>query len=197
MSPNRLTRKRSTIYDEHQYRLAKDEQRWKPKQDLRVESEPLNIPYPEPAATTSSPDARDVGGVYRALRKGREDAKDASGASDFYFGEMEMRRRLERDPLLWLYLRVSGYGTRGLRSAIAFLLLVAAAALAMHRWGFDPTLCLGRSITFTLGSTVYLARPPEGYELTGTGDVLQLVLRTLGPLLLGLTLLALRARVKR
>ena len=31
-------------------------------------------------------------GLYRALRKGREDVKDEPGAADFYYGEMEMRR---------------------------------------------------------------------------------------------------------
>jgi hypothetical protein len=30
--------------------------------------------------------------LYRALRKGREDAKDEPGAADFHYGEMEMRR---------------------------------------------------------------------------------------------------------
>ena len=41
------------------------------------------------------PDVLDPGqiaGLYRALRKGREDAKDEPGAADFYYGEMEMRR---------------------------------------------------------------------------------------------------------
>ncbi len=33
-----------------------------------------------------------IAGLYRALRKGREDAKDEPGAADFYYGEMEMRR---------------------------------------------------------------------------------------------------------
>jgi uncharacterized protein YjbI with pentapeptide repeats len=34
----------------------------------------------------------EIAGVYRALRKGREDNKDEPGAADFYYGEMEMRR---------------------------------------------------------------------------------------------------------
>ena len=36
--------------------------------------------------------AGQIAGLYRALRKGREDAKDEPGAADFYYGEMEMRR---------------------------------------------------------------------------------------------------------
>ncbi len=36
--------------------------------------------------------AGQIAGLYRALRKGRKDAKDEPGAADFYYGEMEMRR---------------------------------------------------------------------------------------------------------
>ena len=70
-----------------------------------------------------------IAGLYRALRKGREDAKDEPGAADFYYGEMEMRRhvgrtsdrpadnhasvlsrgRVERS-ILTAYWLVSGYG---------------------------------------------------------------------------------------
>jgi Pentapeptide repeats (9 copies) len=41
-------------------------------------------------------EAGQIAGLYRALRKGREDAKDEPGATDFYYGEMEMRRRARR-----------------------------------------------------------------------------------------------------
>ena len=37
-------------------------------------------------------DPGQIAGLYRALRKGREDTKDEPGAADFYYGEMEMRR---------------------------------------------------------------------------------------------------------
>ena len=37
-----------------------------------------------------------IAGLYRALRKGHEDAKDEPGAADFYYGEMEMRRLARR-----------------------------------------------------------------------------------------------------
>jgi hypothetical protein len=36
---------------------------------------------------------KEIASIYRALRKGREDAKDEPGAADFYYGEMEMRRQ--------------------------------------------------------------------------------------------------------
>jgi hypothetical protein len=37
-------------------------------------------------------DPGQIAGLYRALRKGREDAKNEPGAADFYYGEMEMCR---------------------------------------------------------------------------------------------------------
>jgi uncharacterized protein YjbI with pentapeptide repeats len=40
--------------------------------------------------------AGQIAGLYRALRKGREDAKDEPGAADLYYGEMEMRRHAGR-----------------------------------------------------------------------------------------------------
>src|SRR5215212_4945182 len=48
------------------------------------------------AETSERPDAQRIAGIYRALRKGREDNKDEPGAADFYYGEMEMRRHAKR-----------------------------------------------------------------------------------------------------
>ncbi|MFC8583645.1 pentapeptide repeat-containing protein [Streptomyces sp. NPDC057217] len=62
--------------------------------------------------------------VYRALRKSYEDSKNEPGAADFYYGEMEMRRR-DRDRastnraergLLTGYWLLSGYGLRASRA---------------------------------------------------------------------------------
>ncbi|MFF3751718.1 hypothetical protein ACFYYH_14850 [Streptomyces sp. NPDC002018] len=60
--------------------------------------------------------------MYRALRKAFEDSKDEPGAADFYYGEMEMRRRgragttrAERG-LLHGYWLLSGYGLRASRA---------------------------------------------------------------------------------
>ncbi|WP_456208136.1 pentapeptide repeat-containing protein [Streptomyces sp. LZ34] len=60
--------------------------------------------------------------VYRALRKAFEDGKNEPGAADFYYGEMEMRRkdrtgttRTERG-LLHGYWMLSGYGLRASRA---------------------------------------------------------------------------------
>jgi hypothetical protein len=79
--------------------------------------------------------------LYRALRKGREDAKDEPGAADFYYGEMEMRRHaashgsVER-LLLTMYWLVSGYALRAWRAFAALLLVVVLAAVIFATVGF-------------------------------------------------------------
>ncbi len=80
----------------------------------------------------AAPSARDVAAIYQALRKGLEDRKDEPGAADFYYGEMEMRRRaaepwsVERS-ILTLYWLVSGYGLRAWRAVAALVMVVVVA----------------------------------------------------------------------
>ena len=83
-----------------------------------------------------------IAGLYRALRKGREDAKDEPGAADFYYGEMEMRRhargqgdsgprgRAERGVLI-VYWLVSGYGLRAWRALAALVVLAVIITTAL------------------------------------------------------------------
>jgi hypothetical protein len=58
-------------------------------------------------------EAGQIAGLYRALRKGREDAKDEPGAADFYYGEMEMRRLDRRGHGNAAYYRRTGKASRG------------------------------------------------------------------------------------
>ncbi|MFE9178520.1 pentapeptide repeat-containing protein [Streptomyces sp. NPDC007126] len=84
--------------------------------------------------------------IYRQLRKGLEDSKDEPGAADFYYGEMEMRRKDRRRPwgeraLLWLYWAVSGYGLRAGRALAWLVLAMGLTLLGMMAWGLpkgDP-----------------------------------------------------------
>ena len=186
-------RQRKTIFDE--YRVRERDPRWKTL-DRGSGDEPSRTALIRRSAS-ATPAARDVAAAYRALRKGAEEANDALTASDFYFGEMEMRRFDERSALLWLYWLVSGYGTRWLRSASAYLIAVAIAVAILLLAGTEPGLRLGRAVTFALSATVYAARVPDGHTLTGWGELAQLWLRTAGPLFLALTLIAIRSRVKR
>ncbi len=161
-------------------------------------------------------DPRQIAGLYRALRKGREEAKDEPGAADYYYGEMEMRRarpssgsnpagqsgvtargRVERG-ILTAYWLVSGYGLRAWR-AVAWLAVVTALfAVAFHLVGFavpPRPVSYWTSLLYAFHATLSLT--DNAVTLTAWGDLLQGVLRLTGPVLLALAVLALRSRVKR
>jgi hypothetical protein len=160
--------------------------------------------------------AGQIAGLYRALRKGREDAKDEPGAADFYYGEMEMRRRAGRPTdssadnpggdvsggqveraILTVYWLVSGYGLRAWR-ALAFLVVtVILAAVALRAVGFTHHRHPWSSaFLYTVGAITHLVNPPDGL-LTEPGQAIRIAIGVLGPVLLGLGLLALRGRIKR
>jgi hypothetical protein len=175
-------------------------------------------PYIQPAAWLKGRDGTDpltatqLAGLYRALRKAREDDKDEAGAGDRYYGEMEMRRHAAVKPaptrrgrsagdrvILELHWLLSRYGVKPARSLIALialttLLLIGAGLL--HFFGFHEPRSYGRSLLFSIESAVSLLRPPDA-KLSAGGEAIQITLRLLGPLLLGLALLAVRMRVKR
>jgi hypothetical protein len=161
--------------------------------------------------------AGQIAGLYRALRKGREDAKDEPGAAEFYYGEMEMRRhaggRTDISPenptgevprgqveraIVTVYWLVSGYGLRAWR-ALAWLAAVTAVfAVAFHLAGFTrppQPVSYWTSLLYAFRATLSLT--DSEVQLTAWGRLLQALLRLTGPVLLGLTLLAIRARTKR
>ncbi len=71
-------------------------------------------------------------------------------------------------------------------------------SLALNAWGVPKGQGRGLadSLVFALQSTTSLLRAPD-ITLTLPGQVIQIALRLLGPLLFGLALLSLRGRVKR
>lgn len=78
-----------------------------------------------------------VAALYRQLRKALEDGKNEPGAGDFYYGEMEMRRRRRAKDtstterwLLHTYWLVSGYGLRATR-ALGWLLAAVIATITL------------------------------------------------------------------
>ena len=158
-------------------------------------------------------DAGTIAGLYRALRKGREDTKDEPGAADFYYGEMEMRRhpategggstsrasrgRMERG-VITSYWLVSGYGLRAWRALAWLAGLTAAFGVGFHLIGFTQPpqpATYWTSWLYSLRSTISFT--DVQVRLTAWGLLLQTVLRLTGPVLLGLALLALRNRVRR
>jgi len=148
--------------------------------------------------------------LYRQLRRAVENAGNEAGASGLYYGEMEMRRLgatgrpdlglLSERWLLGSYWLVSGYGLRAGRALGWLAALVLVAALALGHGGFvGATPDLPGRVLYAAGSVVSLDVMIQHVPgvLTGWGDVIRLVLRVGGPVLLGLAALAIRAQVKR
>ena len=88
---------------------------------------------------------------------------------------------------------------RAANALVTLLLAVLVASVGLALWGFhdDPTYT--RALFVAVESTSSLLRTPDTHGLAATyaGEAIQIVLRLLGPLLIGLALLAVRARVKR
>ena len=197
--------RRQTIFEEHLYR----------RQQLGSGT-PWDDPHHAGNAAPSdsevlTPSAQEISGIYRSLRKGREDAKDSPGGSDFYYGEMEMRRLAPRSDaaeggprsadrgeafVLAVYWLVAGYGLRSSRALGALAVTVALLAIVLDLWGFGAAESYGRSLLFAVESSIGLLRPPTA-NLTMIGEVTQIILRIVGPVLVGLALLSVRGRVKR
>jgi hypothetical protein len=156
-----------------------------------------------------------------------EDAKNEPGAADFYYGECEMRRHSAATPtaeqvILWVYWLVSGYGLRAWRALATFLaVLVVAAGLFAFGGGFarsaatsaaSPTATtspastsppsatadtsFGGALVYSARTVIGLTRDPQP-RLTRFGDIVQILIRIFGPVLLGLAVLSVRGRVKR
>jgi uncharacterized protein YjbI with pentapeptide repeats len=209
--------KRRTIAEEQQWRASMGGQGWygpecQPPEFVEVTE------LPEEQAGLSRPGQ--MAGLYRELRKGMEDRKDEPGAADFYYGEMEMRRhdkwqqfRLERRrgnrstaiaagteyAILWLYWLVSGYGLRAWRALASLAAVVLVASVIFAAVGFtEPNKSeFPTALLFSTQATTALLRGPAEGDLTETGEWLQIALRLVGPVLLGLAVLSVRGRVKR
>jgi uncharacterized protein YjbI with pentapeptide repeats len=128
--------------------------------------------------------------------------------------------------ILWLYWLAAGYGLRASRALATFLaVLVVAAGLFAFGGGFassatatavSPTTTtrpsspgppsadttatvdtsFGGALVYSARTVIGLTRDPQP-RLTRFGDVVQILLRILGPVLLGLAVLSVRGRVKR
>ncbi|WP_143734591.1 pentapeptide repeat-containing protein [Microbispora rosea] len=151
--------------------------------------------------------------LYRSFRKAREDGKDEPGAADFYYGEMEMRRKanstpwVERRIVLPLYWLVAGYGLRSSRALVALTALIAVGGLTLSRYGFAAkghvytadVKPLWDSFLYAVGCILSLDVKINNLSenLTRWGQGLRFLLRIAGPLFLGMAALAIRSRVKR
>jgi uncharacterized protein YjbI with pentapeptide repeats len=139
-----------------------EEQHWHAEQEPTARREGWQesaAAPPEWLDDVEVPTPPQIAGLYRALRKGREDNKDEPGAADFYYGEMEMRRLAKRQQarqkrqernwgvwaaartehgVLWLYWFFSGYALRASRAVLGWVLLVIIGAVVFAGFGFRP-----------------------------------------------------------
>lgn len=143
--------------------------------------------------------------AYRSIRRALEDAAEGANASDFYFGEMEMRRH---DPgvawsdraLLSVYWLVSGYGLRASRALLSLLVVLVLGGVLMAAYGFSDDSAFGfdstvDGIIYALQTSVPSSGPEQG--LTNTGRLLDVAISILGPLFFALAGFAVRERVRR
>jgi uncharacterized protein YjbI with pentapeptide repeats len=198
LSPaSRGSARRVTIAEEHRWRRGTERSHavdgWYPE-----ESRPpagFHDGYGDAALSPAQ-----IATIYRALREARESHKDEAGAGDLYYDEMEMRRHSEGSVgerfVLTAYWLLSGYGVRAARSFACLAVTLIVGAALLWWFGFHDPMSYGRSLIFAVESAISVLRPPDE-ALSAAGQVVQIVLRLAGPLLFGLGLLAIRARVKR
>ena len=148
--------------------------------------------------------AAELAGLYRALRKAREDAKDEPGAADFYYGEMEMRRHDNDRPraerwILHAYWLLSGYGLRATRAFAALAVVLFVTTIGLWNFGLVETgpPAFTDVALYALATSAPIGGGELRASLTTAGEAIRIALRFTGPLLIGFALLAVRGRVKR
>jgi len=134
------------------------------------------------------------------ILKAQEDNKNEPGAADFYYGEMEMRRAAKSTSLserfvLWLYWFFVGYGLRAMRPFLTLIVVLCGAALVFWKGGLVPSLPFVYSLIYALQASIAIEN--RARQLSLSGEVARTFVRLCGPLMLGLTLLSIRNRVKR
>lgn len=142
-------------------------------------------------------------------------------SADLRISTLRDLRRLGEKTLLTLYWLLSGYGMRASRSLLALTIAVLLFAVAFTHLGFtnpadpipdpaEPTppadeppardartpLLTWEAVAYSLGTASAVFGGPDA-ALTTTGQFLHIALRIIGPVLLGLAILAVRGRTKR
>jgi len=146
---------------------------------------------------------------YRNIRSALEENKDFRGATDFYVGEMEARRRqlpLSRRYLLsieWVYWLLSLYGASPLRASgalVGVLVLYgmfSGCALGTGCYSLSGGCHLDSDLVVRSLSLVEISKAPSGPELHGWWRFGEIVFRIFAVIQIALLALALRNRIKR
>ena len=168
-----------------------------------------------------------VENTYRDLRRNFEDRRDYAGASEFYVGEMEMRRlrkpRRQRQflSLEAFYLHLSAYGENWWKPLIWLFVLLLLSTSVYVGSGIDPDsptsavkdtirvcwlfegACLtknlslvGQSFIHSLSVLTFLRVSVLG-PAHWSGQLMAILQLLLSPILLTLSLLAIRRKLKR
>jgi hypothetical protein len=155
---------RHALFEEHVWRSSSS----------RVRGRGWRTRWPVPGELemhgTEALDPGEIALLYRGLRKGLEDSKNAPGAADFYFGEMEMRRASTRRrgerKLLTAYWFVCGYGLRALRAFAAVLLTIVASTTILVAFGFESQTTTSETSTVNIDSQTGTLSAPQVVRTT-------------------------------
>ncbi|MFI8198254.1 pentapeptide repeat-containing protein [Streptomyces sp. NPDC085942] len=181
-------------------KVVVEEQHWRANTD---ESRDWPMPRRSPSARKPMT-AESVANVYRSLRRSQEESKNQPGAADFYYGEMEMRRHAKNLPvserlIISLYWAISGYGLRASRSILSLVLLTFTTSWLAYSFGFSknsPTY-LQTTVHYLENLVSLRSATLQGVQVNTFGASLNIFLKVVGPVFLGLSVLAVRNRVRR
>lgn len=175
---------------------------------LVAEEPPKGVPSTLALDSLRPMQGSSIADLYRSLRRARAEGRDSPGSASFYFGEMEMRRFALQNSgsqafpermVLAGYWLISGYGLRAWRALAALVVLMGSRSCLLWKLGFDAgdSITFGHALRVAVASATSLVRPVDDSELNGAGFALEVLLRFMGPILLALAALAVRAQVKR
>lgn len=144
--------------------------------------------------------ALEVATTYRDIRRSFESRSDMSGAADFYYGEMEMRRhwaRFAEKEMLTIYKYISGYGLKPLNAFAGWTLAIVTATSLIHSNSllgeFTP---IGESLIFTIRASIPgIQTIPK--DLTTSLLAIETALRIWGTFTGAMFVLAIRNRLLR
>lgn len=152
--------------------------------------------------------------LYRELKQNYIDRRDYERAGDFHYGEKEMRRNNPETPrilrfFLILYWAISGYGERYVRPLIWAGLLLVGCAFLYLQLGLQPKCEIQQQFSleslsswitasnFSLRVMTLLRAHDVASPVTPIGKLIVTFQSLLGPLFLGLFVLAIRQRLRR
>ena len=98
--------------------------------------------------------------------------------------------------IVWAYWLVSGYSLRAIRSLFWLLCLFVAGSIAMHEIGITKSHNSWHTAFISSAQSMIPGLSIDA-KLTSNGEALAIALMIVGPVLFGLSALALRNRVKR